>query len=584
MFGTLPPGLILILGGLALTLVPAKLRGWAFLVPPVLALLHLGGLEPGTTATWSFATYELIPLHVDELAMVFGWIFALVALLAGVYALHLKDTGQQVSALLYAGSGLGAVFAGDLFTLMVFWEIMAFASAYLVWARRTPEAYASAMRYLFVHLFGGSLLLGGILWHIADTGSIAFTAFEPSAASWLILGGFAVNAAVVPFHAWIADAYPRGTITGSVFLSAFTTKTAVYTMARGFAGWEILVFAGVLMAIWGVLYAILANDIRRVLAYHIVSQVGFMVAGIGVGTAMAINGATAHAYTHILYKGLLFMATGAVIYATGRSRMTELGGLFRATPALFWFYMVAALSISSAPFFSGFVSKPMTIAAVEYADYTAAVLFLHLASVGTFLSVGLKLPYFTWFGREPAEPIEVKPIPWNIYAAMGAGAALNILLGVWPAPLYAILPGGPVDFDPYALTYFKKAVQLLLFTAIVFFAIASLLKPKATIQLDTDWLYRRAAAPAWNFFVAPVERFFAWGERASWQFASIVARAGVDPVSWFRTRWRTLPPGEVSAPGETPSTVFRVSMTTMMALLLASVVLLMLIVLVRTLG
>ncbi len=567
MFGLLPPGLILIVGALLLPLVPRAARSWAFLVPPILALLHLSGLEAGTQATWRFATFDLVPLYVDTLALVFGWIFALVALVAGVYALHIRDTGQQVSALLYAGSGLGAVFAGDLFSLVFFWEIMAFASAYLVWARRTKESYASAMRYLFVHLFGGSLLMGGVLWHISQTGSIAFTAFESNWASWLILGGFAVNAAVIPFHAWIADAYPRGTITGSVFLSAFTTKTAVYTLARGFPGWEILIWAGLLMALWGVTYAILSNDIRRVLAYHIVSQVGFMVAGIGIGTELALQGATSHAYTHILYKGLLFMATGAVIYATGRSKMTELGGLMRQIPATFWFYMVAALSISSAPFFSGFISKPMTISAAEYASTPTVVLLLHLASVGTFLSVGLKLPYFTWFGEAPEKPVKTVSIPWNMYVAMGIGAALNVILGVWPDPLYAILPGGVPDFDPYELKNLKKGFQLLLFTALAFFAIVAFLKPKAKIQLDTDYFYRVSGDAAWRGIVVPVERFFKWWEGASWQAAAVMARVGIDPVRWIQSVTGQTPT-PVTAPGETASTAFRVSMTIMMVLLI----------------
>jgi multicomponent Na+:H+ antiporter subunit D len=567
MFGLLPPGLILIVGALLLPLVPRAARSWAFLVPPILALLHLSGLEVGTQATWRFATFDLVPLYVDTLALVFGWIFALVALVAGVYALHIRDTGQQVSALLYAGSGLGAVFAGDLFSLVFFWEIMAFASAYLVWARRTKESYASAMRYLFVHLFGGSLLMGGVLWHISQTGSIAFTAFESNWASWLILGGFAVNAAVIPFHAWIADAYPRGTITGSVFLSAFTTKTAVYTLARGFPGWEILIWAGLLMALWGVTYAILSNDIRRVLAYHIVSQVGFMVAGIGIGTELALQGATSHAYTHILYKGLLFMATGAVIYATGRSKMTELGGLMRQIPATFWFYMVAALSISSAPFFSGFISKPMTISAAEYASTPTVVLLLHLASVGTFLSVGLKLPYFTWFGEAPEKPVKTVSIPWNMYVAMGIGAALNVILGVWPDPLYAILPGGVPDFDPYELKNLKKGFQLLLFTALAFFAIVAFLKPKAKIQLDTDYFYRVSGDAAWRGIVVPVERFFKWWEGASWQAAAVMARVGIDPVRWIQSVTGQTPT-PVTAPGETASTAFRVSMTIMMVLLI----------------
>ncbi len=592
MLGHLPPGLILIAGALLLPLMPRNVRGWGFLVFPILTLLHLGGLDEGARATWDFATFELVPLEVDTLANVFGWIFALVTLIAGIYALHIRDTGQQSSALLYAGSGLGAVYAGDLFTLVFFWEIMAFSAAYLVWARGTAESYDSAMRYLFVHIFGGSLLLGGVLWHLSETGSLAFQAFEPGWPAYLILAGFAVNAAVVPLHAWIADAYPRGTLTGSVFLSAFTTKTAVYTMARGFSGWEILVWAGVLMAVYGVTYAILANDIRRVLAYHIVSQVGFMVVGVGIGTPDALNGATSHAYTHILYKGLLFMATGAVIYATGRSRMTELGGLMGKLPWTFWAYMVAALSISSAPFFSGFVSKPMTIHAAEYDSTATVVLLLHLASVGTFLSVGLKVPYYTWFGEQRDVP--VKPIPWNMYAAMGIGAGLNIIMGLWPGPLYDILPY-PVEFDPYELKNLKKGFQLLLFTALGFFLIAHRLAPKAKVQLDTDWFYRRADRVAWDWTVAPVARFFSWWEEFSWKAAGDVARVGRDPVGWIQDR---LGAGRAGAPvpeasaASSPrasgtagsasvpeSTLARASMTLMMGIFLLAV----LVVLARTL-
>ncbi len=567
MFGLLPPGFILLLGALVLPLLPRAARPWAFLVPPVLALVQLWGLQVGDQLTWSFATYELTLLRVDRLANVFGWIFALVFLISGIYALHVRDTGQQVSALLYAGSALGVVYAGDLFTVVFFWEIMAFASAYLVWARRTKEAYASAMRYLFVHIFGGSLLMAGVFWHISQTGSIAFNHFEPTPATWLILLGMGLNAAMVPFHAWISDAYPRGTLTGSVFLSAFTTKTAVYTLARGFLGWEILIWAGLLMAIYGVIYAILANDIRRVLAYHIVSQVGFMVVGLGVGTADALNGATSHAYTHILYKGLLFMAAGAVIYATGRSKMTDLGGLFRRMPWIFAAYMVAALSISSAPFFSGFISKPMTISAAEYASTSTVVLLMHLASVGTFLSVGLKVPYFTWFGREDDNPsVPVRPIPWNMYAAMGIGAGLNILLGVWPQPLYAILPEA-VTFDPYELKNLKKGFQLLLFTALVFFLLTKVLKPKAKLQLDLDFLYRAPARFVWNWTVVPVERFFAWWEAFAWKAAGEVARLGRDPVALV-ARHDTRPLAE----GETASTTLRISMTWMMMVALAFVV------------
>lgn len=569
MIGSLPPGLILLAGALLLPLIPRAARAWAFLAFPALAFLHILGLEEGTTVSFPFLHFELEPLRADRLSLVFGNIFALVAFLGGLFAMHLKDTGQQVSALVYAGSALGAVFAGDLFTLFVCWELMAFAAAYLVWARRTPESYGSAMRYLFFHVVGGALLMGGILLHLGETGSLAFGAFQGGWASGLILVGFAVNAAVVPLHAWIADAYPQGTVTGSVFLSAFTTKTAVYALARGFPGWEILIWAGVLMTVYGVVYAVLANDIRRILAYHIVSQVGFMVAGIGVGSEMALNGSVSHAYTHILYKGLLFMATGAVLYSTGRSKLTELGGLARALPWTFAFYMVAALSISSAPLFSGFVSKPMTIDAAGYAGYPTAVLLMHLASVGTFLSVGLKLPWFTWMSRAK-ETIRVRPLPWGMYAGMGLGAALNVYLGVHPGPLYEILPFA-VDYDPYTLKTLTKGFQLLLFTGLGFALLLSVLKPKDVIQLDTDWLYRRPARASFYLVPAAVARAFGLVERGVYALMHASVAIGRDPVGWLRTRLG-MGRAEIAlvaeADADTDSTALRVSMTLMVTVLL----------------
>jgi len=576
MIGNLPPGLILLAGALILPLIPRALRAWAFLLFPLAAFFHIAGLEEGQRLAFSFLHFELEPLRVDRLSLVFGYIFALVAFLGGVFALHLKDSGQQVSALIYAGSALVAVFAGDLFTLFVAWEIIAFSAAYLVWARRTPESYGSAMRYLFYHVVGGSLLMGGILWHIGETGSLAFQALDAGWPTYLILAGFAVNAAVVPLHAWIADAYPQGTVTGSVFLSAFTTKTAVYALARGFAGWEILVWAGVLMTIYGVVYAIMANDIRRILSYHIVSQVGFMVAGVGVGSELALNGATSHAFTHILYKGLLFMATGAVLYSTGRSRLTDLGGLARALPWTFAFYMVAALSISSAPLFSGFVSKPMTIGAAGYGGYPWSTVLLYLASVGTFLSVGLKLPWFTWMG-EAREAIEVKPLPWGMYAAMGLGAALNIYLGVHPGPLYDILPY-PVDFEPYTMTTLSKAFQTLLFTGLAFALLLKVLTPKAKMQLDLDWIYRRPARASFYLVPASVARVFGLVERGVYGLMEASVRVGRDPMGWAGRRGGAAPRKADEVPGtgaESETSAFRVSMTTMVAVLLFTLLILM---------
>jgi len=502
----LPPFLPFFAGALLLPILPRGLRGIFFLVPPALAMWTLSGMQDGSTLSITLLGWELTPLRVDRLALLFGWVFAIVAFIGGVYALHLRSLGQQVAASLYAGSALGAVFAGDLITLLVFWEIMALGSAWLVWSRRTPASLAAGMRYIYVHLAGGGLLMAGILLHAGDTGSLAFTAFaQPSPAAWLILLGFGINAAIPPLHAWLPDAYPQATVTGAVFMSAFTTKTAVYALARGFAGWELLVPFGVAMTLYGVVYATLANDIRRLLAYHIVSQVGYMVAGVGLGSQMGINGATAHAFTHILYKGLLFMGAGAVLHATARSKLTELGGLGRFMPWTVALYLVGAFSISGFPLFSGFVSKAVTVDAAAKLGRDGVVLLLHLASIGTFLSTTLKLPYFTWWG--PRRAYELVPIPWNMTAGMALAAGLNIFLGVYPQALYAILPY-PLDYHPYTHSHLVKSAQLLGFTFLAFWLLRSRMGGKPRITLDTDWLYRRPAGLAYRLTVVTVDRLF----------------------------------------------------------------------------
>ncbi|GAB4243692.1 MAG: Na(+)/H(+) antiporter subunit D [Thermoleophilia bacterium] len=534
----LPPAVPFLVIGLLIPLIPRRLQGPAFLTAPVLAFVLLLGLEDGDRHTATYLGYELTTLRVDRLSLAFGYVFALASLFSGIYALHVRQTGQNVAAALYIGSAAGAIFAGDLLTLTVFWELMALTSVYLIWARGGQVAFGAGVRYLLVHLFGGSLLLGGVLLHFGQTGSLAFEAFEGGAAAWLILLGFAVNAAIPPLHAWLADAYPEATVTGSVFMSAFTTKTAVYALARGFAGWDVLLWAGVVMALYGVVYAVLVNDIRRILAYHIISQVGYMVAGVGMGTALALNGVTAHAFAHIIYKGLLFMGAGAVLYATGKSRLTDLGGLGPRMKLTFGLYMIGAFSISGFPLFSGFVSKSMVIAAAEEGGIAAAALLLYLASVGTFLHTGLKLPYFTWMSKDSG--LEPKPLPWNMYAGMGLMAAACIVIGVYPDLLYRVLPN-PVDYEPYTAAHVVETMQLLLFTGLGFYVLIGQLAGKPVISLDTDWFYRKATAPARSLGVEAPAWAFGKVEDASWTLVRAAVAVGRNPLdyvpfsSWLRT-------------------------------------------------
>ncbi len=529
MLNVIPPAFILLAGTLLLAVLPQRARAFAFPVFPALALAQLLQLPDGVLLTMPYAGWELVLLDADRLSRVFGTIFALIAFLGGIYGFHLKDRGQQVAAMLYASGVLGVVFAGDWFTLLVFWEIMGVGSLVLIWSRRTAAAGGAGMRYMLVHFTGGSLLLAGILGKLAATGDLSIGLLSVDEwYHWLMMLGVALNAAVPPLHPWLPDAYPRGTVTGSVFMSAFTTKTALYVLARAFAGWDVLYYGGIVMALWGVTYAILANDIRRILSYHIVSQVGYMVTAVGIGTEFALNGATAHAFSHILYKALLFMGTGAVLQATGRSKMTELGGLLPQLKWVFVLYMVAAFSISGAPLTNGFISKSMVIAAAGEAHHYAAVLLLLLASVGTFLSVGLKLPAGTWFGAKPAD-ITVQPLPRNMYVGMGITAFLCILYGVWPTLLYNQLPT-PVDYAPYSIAHLVEIANILVLTFVAYWIFRKKLAPHDAVALDVDFLYRKPAPLVRTVTVMGTNRVFAGFERATLWMASALAGLARNPA------------------------------------------------------
>ncbi len=539
----LPPVLVMWLGLIILPLLPKNARPAAFLAFPIAALVLILTIPLGTVVTMPFAHYELVVLQVTQLSRVFGIIFALIAFFCGVYALHMRETGQQAAALLYAGGALGVTFCGDFFTLLVCWEIMAAGSTYLIWAQRTKSSQQAGMRYLLYHLFGGSLLLAGIIVHAQSTGSLLLpeNGFAPgeSLAAWLMFFGVMINAAMVPLHAWLPDAYPKATITGACVLSAFTTKVAVYVAIVLFPGWPILMIMGVAMALWGVSYAFLANDIRAILSYHIISQVGYMIAAVGIGTELALNGAAAFAFSNILYKTLMFMATGAVIYAAGTSKLSELGALASRMKWVLVLYMVGALSISGFPLFMGFISKTIIITAAGESSAYALKFLLIFASVGTFLSVGIKLPYYTWFHEEKTHHAQLRPIPTGMFAAMTGVAVLCVVYGVFPGLLYAELPYF-MDFTPFVIPLLVETTQILIFTFLGFWLVRAKLTPKDKISLDVDWFYRRLAPYLRRIFIGWVNVFFDTAERLSFRFADFVSFLSSDPMHALRTLHRPL--------------------------------------------
>ncbi|OEU59100.1 MAG: hypothetical protein BAW33_07295, partial [Desulfobacterales bacterium C00003104] len=552
MIDIMPPAFIYIVGALLIPLVRIRILKQALvLLIPAIAFMDLVNMPHGTYWTYQFLDFELILGRVDKLSMVFAYVFVIMSFIGMVYALHIKDYAQHVAALLYVGSTLGVVFAGDLFTLFVFWEIMAIASVFLVWLRRTDRALQAGFRYVLVHLFGGCILLGGIVMHAATTGSIAFEVFDfGTLASKFILFGFLLNAAVPPLHAWLPDAYPEGTITGSVFMTAFTTKSAVYVLARSFPGTELLVWLGAIMALYGVVYAVLENDIRRLLAYHIISQVGYMVCGVGLGTEMAINGASAHAFCHILYKSVLFMGMGAVIYVTGRNKMTDLQGrsLYKKMPITLALYMVGAFSISAVPLFNGFISKTMIGAAAGALHRPSIELMLHLASIGTFLHTGLKLPWGVWFGIRKGDEDEIedaKEPPFNMLLAMGIAAALCTITGVYPKVLYDLLPY-PVDFHPYAASHVVGMMQMLILTLAAFWLYIDKLGGEATVSLDTDWPYRMFGRGMLWFCNRPLNAVRSIAQAVLSRKVVAAGKVGKNPYAFPEMIWRSIQGKKVS--------------------------------------
>lgn len=495
----IPPGLLLILGALLVPLLPGAWRKAYMTILPLAGLWALAGAENGVFYSFTFFTYEIVPVRIDGLSLVFGYIFHIAAILSVVFAWHNDDTVEQMAGLAYAGSGIGAVFAGDLITLFIYWEAMAITSVFMIWARRSDAAYRAGMRYLIIQIGSGVLLLSGAILMAHQTGSVAFEKMTlGDLATWLILIAFGIKCAFPFLHNWLPDAYPEATATGTVFLSAFTTKCAVYVFARGFPGTELLIYVGAVMAAFPLFYAAIENDLRRVLAYSLNNQLGFMVVGVGIGSALAINGAAAHAFAHILYKTLLFMAMGAVLYRVGTVKASELGGLYKSMPFTTAFCIIGAASIST-PLFAGYVGKSLTLSAAAKGEYDAIWLILMFASAGIFLVSGLKIVYFAFFGRDSGQ--RYREAPPNMLLGMGLTTLLCIAIGVYSPWLYGLLPY-EVDYHPYTVDHVINQLQLLLFTALAFAILVRygmFPRVKNTINLDFDITYRKWLPAAYRW-------------------------------------------------------------------------------------
>ncbi len=494
LFLSFPPFLLFYIGAFALVFLRGAVASAVTIFIPVLSFVVLLYWPHGEFFNYSLMGMDLVLVKIDKLSLLFAYLFHLAALIGGIYALHVKDKVQQIASLAYVGSGIGAVFAGDWISLFIFWELLALTSVFLIWASRTPSSYQSGMRYLVVQVLSGVLLFAGALLLIHQTGSVEQGVLElNSLSAWLIFIAIGIKCGFPFLHSWITDAYPESTPTGTVFLCALTTKVAVYALARNFAGEELLITIGLVMACFPIFYAVIENDLRRVLAYSMINQIGFMVCGIGIGTEMAINGAVAHAFNDVIFKGLLMMSMGAVLYRVGHVNGSHLGGLYKSMPKTTVLCIVGAASISAFPLFSGFVSKSIIMLEMLEAGHTVGWLLLLFAAAGVFHHAGIKIPFFAFFAHDSG--LSVKEAPINMVVAMGIGASLCILIGSYPSILYSLLPF-PMDYSPYDVTHVLTQLQLLFFSALAFvwLNMKGLYPPELpSVNIDADWLYRRLA-------------------------------------------------------------------------------------------
>ena len=530
MLSSMPPFVLFFVGAIAVAFTKGSLRKAIVLAVPVLGGVNLwltAGAQVGAPSaigesvaqvylTIEMLGYTLTPYRADKLSLLFGYLFHIAAFLGFIYALHLgdrtpdgsvaSDVGeddivgnataglQHVAAMLYAGSALGAVFAGDFITLFIFWELLAITSVFLIWARDSKRSFATGFRYLIIHVVSGVLLLSAALMLAHQTGSIAFehVGLEGTGpAGWILLIAFGIKAGFPLAHNWITEAYPESTPTGTVFLSAFTTKVAVYALARAFVGADPLIWIGTAMTFFPIFYAVLENDLRRVLGYSMINQIGFMVAGIGIGSAMAVNGAVAHAFADVIFKGLLFMSMGAVLTMTGRSKGTDLGGLYKTMPFTATLCIVGAMAISAFPLFSAFVTKSMIMVAAIDEHHYIVWLFMLFASAGVLEHAGIKIPFFAFFAHDSG--IRAKEPPKNMLVAMSIGAVLCVLLGVFPNQFYALLPF-EMDYHPYDTRHVLTQLQLLCFGALGFITLVKTgIYPdeKRAVHIDAEVLYRK---------------------------------------------------------------------------------------------
>jgi formate hydrogenlyase subunit 3/multisubunit Na+/H+ antiporter MnhD subunit len=514
------PSILCFLGAILVLLVRKPVRRYLLPLSGLLSLAAVLALPMGYG--WKVEILpgmNLVPLQVDALSSFAGIIFTIVGLCALLFAVKMEGRVPSSAALGYMGAALGVVYAGDLFTVFLFWEILALTSVILIWYGDRPGSKGAGYRYILYHALGGSFLLGGVILQYVSTGSLALGVFSGGTALVFLLLGIGINAAFIPLHIWLPDAYPEATVFGSVFLSIFTTKTAVYLLARTCPGIEVVALMGGIMAVYGAIYALFQDDVRRILSYSIVSQVGFMLAGIGIG-GLGVEGGLTHLASDLLFKTLLFMSVGLLVLQTGKNRLSELAGSLRQRPVIGILCGIGALSLAGIPGFCGFVSKGLLLEAVHEAHFDLLGSLLLLVSVIT-LAYTARLLYYLVL------PVTDSPgdrsVPPFLLLGMGGLAAGCLIVGLFPESLLQMFPDW-IRYTPFTLSHMTETAAVILAGGMILVVRERLLPSRGALP-DIDLLYRALGRRSLHL----CQEGIPWlGNR----YAHLQSR-GISALSWF---------------------------------------------------
>lgn len=502
--GPVMPFVLYFAAAALMPLTGGRLKKAVAILLPVIAFVNILLIIPQRSHIFLFSGFEVILFHADRLNLFMAYIFSFITVLISVFTIKIKDNKHYAFMFIYVGSAMGILFSGDFFSFFLFWEIMMVAAVVLISLNREQPALKAAFKYLVMHLTGGGILLAGILLNYHYTGSMEIKALDSGIPSILILVGIGLNAAFLPVHTWLPDAYSKSPVSSALILSMFTTKIAVYALARIFPGTEALVIMGLSMALFGSIYALLRTDVRQILSYLIISSIGYMLTGIGTGGIQGINAAFIYAWNHILYNTLLFMCIGTIIRRKGKQDLDALGGLFKNMPFTASGLIIGALALAGLPLFNGYVSKIFIYNALY--DSHVAYLLLKLASFLITLSA-IRLMYAILFGKSSTEVHEapkhmILPIMLIALTVVAGGALHQIFVA--PLPYNPNLP--------LVFTFKGIAETLMLAFAamLVFWTSKKIVKIKNIRLYDIDHMYELISKEVLLFAKDPVFVASSW--------------------------------------------------------------------------